>query len=359
MKYKNKKGYTLIEIIVCIGVLAIVGVVSVLGINYVSNNIRISKLKDIEDEIMTAAKIYLETNSAAQTQLYSKDNAVIVPLNVLVNEGLLDLTMTDLDKDDIKDEYILTGRTTTETDSNGCVNITSTSSWNMSTDNPLYICTDSNGNSNLAIINPNSVGNINTVMKEPYVFRGGDPNNYMKFTKNEVDYFFRIYYVDIDDTIVIYDDSKSKLEDTFNGRTDNLCGRTDSFTADYYGVATVTFPGFWFNVRCDKMDKSAKLIEQEDVHNTELGMKIGNIVTLKYFPIRYLCQGYSSYRTHLSYMGKYFADTNEVTESLCRSSGENDIIDGDEGYKLRLKSCMKITTGTGDKAKPFILEDKC
>ena len=105
---KNKKGFTLIEIIICIGVLAVVGVVSFVGMNYVSNNIRINKLKDIEDEILTAAKVYLETNNEANDRVFLKKQGVIVPLKVLVNEGLLDLTLTDLDIKDVGEEYVYT-----------------------------------------------------------------------------------------------------------------------------------------------------------------------------------------------------------------------------------------------------------
>ena len=191
MKYKNKRGFTLIEIIVCIAIIAVIAVVSIVGINYVSKNIKISKLKDIEDEIMTAARIFFETNDEAKYQLDEKNNSVVLPLNVLVNEGLLDLSMTDLDLDDVSDEYVVAALGT-KTSGGTCVPITE-GSWNLSKDSPLYICTDSAGNSNLQIINPSSGSNANKTMQEPFVFRGADPNNYVKYTKDGIDYLYSIY----------------------------------------------------------------------------------------------------------------------------------------------------------------------
>ena len=234
----NKKGFTLVEIIVCIAIIVVLGTVSIVGINYVSKSIKVSKLKDIEDQIMTAAKIYMETNKKAEYQLNEENNSAVIPLNVLVNEGLLDLSMTDLDIDDVSDEYVIATLGNYKVGAD-CINITE-GSWNLSKDSPLYICTDSStGNSNLTIINPSSGTNADKAMQEPYVFRGIDPNNYVMYNSNGP---YRIYYIDTDDSIVLVNDET--FGTIFNGKTDNICGissyeimnRQSSSSEDYVMV---------------------------------------------------------------------------------------------------------------------------
>ena len=46
--------------------------------------------------------LYIETNKETYNQLYEKNNGVVIPLNVLVDEGLLSLENTDLKKSDIE-----------------------------------------------------------------------------------------------------------------------------------------------------------------------------------------------------------------------------------------------------------------
>ena len=58
---KNKKGFTLIEIIICIGVLALIGTVSFVGINKTLNANKITSLSQVEDDILSALNIYRNT----------------------------------------------------------------------------------------------------------------------------------------------------------------------------------------------------------------------------------------------------------------------------------------------------------
>ena len=85
----RKKGFTLIEIIVCLSLVTIIGVFSFFGVRLVNNNIRINKLSQITDKAIQAAQVYIETNKEASSQLYREKNGVVVPLNVLVNEGFI------------------------------------------------------------------------------------------------------------------------------------------------------------------------------------------------------------------------------------------------------------------------------
>ena len=88
---KNNKGFTLIEKIICIAILAIVGVT---GIVITLNDKKNNNLLDYMDIILNASNVYLETNKEVKEQLYNEKNAVYIPLRALVNEGLLDLSNT-------------------------------------------------------------------------------------------------------------------------------------------------------------------------------------------------------------------------------------------------------------------------
>ena len=195
---KNKKGFTLIEIIVCIALITVIGVSSFFGVRLISKNIKISKLEQLSDRIIQAAEIYIETNKEAYNQLYKNKNSVVIPLNTLVDEGFLDLSATTLEDNDIKDEYVVTSLSK-EQSSGECIDLKTIPSWNNSAES-IYLCTDKNGNSNLSIVNQNDVGNLNYVHKQPYYFRGENVYNYAKLGTET----YQILYIDIDDNIVLY-----------------------------------------------------------------------------------------------------------------------------------------------------------
>lgn len=199
----NKKGFTIIEIIVCISIMIVIGVGSFIGIRMVNKKINIDKLNQITDKAVQAAQVYIETNKEATNQLYNNKNGVSFPLQLLVNEGLLNLDGTKLEEDDLKNQYVVTFLGGTGSSEN-CEQITSTTSW--SNNKPIYLCMNStNGSSNLATIDPTKYGNKTYVSNEPYYFKGLDPNNWVEIeglscSSNNNS---RIVYVDIDNSIVI------------------------------------------------------------------------------------------------------------------------------------------------------------
>ena len=73
----KKQGFTLVEIIVVITLIAFIGTVSFFGIRLVTKNIKVSKLEQITDNVLRAAEIYIETNKDTKTQLYNNKNSVL------------------------------------------------------------------------------------------------------------------------------------------------------------------------------------------------------------------------------------------------------------------------------------------
>ena len=172
MKIKKKKGFTLIEIIICIAMLAIISVGSVVGIHLVNKNLVKKGLEQITDKAIKATQVYIETNNEAQNQLYEKQNALYLPIKVLVNEGLLSLKGTNLSEKDIKNQYTITALSTPTGNEEDCVDISTKTSWADS--KAIYICTynkasDGKDSSNI-------IGDTNE-----YIAKGANPNNWIKF----------------------------------------------------------------------------------------------------------------------------------------------------------------------------------
>ena len=228
----KKRGFTLIEIIICILLLAVIGTASLMGIRLINKNIKIDKLEKITDRVLKAAEIYIETNKETYNQLYKKKNGVVIPLNVLVNEGLLDLSGTTLEKKDIKDEYVISALATTTptSSSSGCVDITTNASWNLSSDNPIYICTNTSstggggtgssggsGAGNSIIIGGNTSNAESTKGERTYI---------TNYTRNYISYnskTYRLLYIDYDDSLVLY-----TTESTFGDAFNNITQETES-----------------------------------------------------------------------------------------------------------------------------------
>lgn len=210
----KKKDYTLVEIIICISLIVVVGIGSLFVVNFVSNKKIIEKLEQITDRAINAAQVYIETNEETYIELYNNKNGVSLSLQLLVKEGLLNLDNTELTESDIENQYVITFLgSTNSNNSDNCEQITSTTSWGN--DKEIYLCLNSDGTSNISIINPESLSNMNKVSREKYYFKGaeGGSSNYVKYK----DKTYQIYYVDTDDTLVLY--SQSSFGNTFNGKT--------------------------------------------------------------------------------------------------------------------------------------------
>jgi len=109
----NKKGFTLIEIIISISLILIVGVSTTVFV--VSKN-KNNELEKISKNVLESAQLYLENEfdengKTYKTGLLTGGNAVVIPLNELEEKGYLSTnTLKTLEDNDIsKEEYILAG----------------------------------------------------------------------------------------------------------------------------------------------------------------------------------------------------------------------------------------------------------
>ena len=86
----NKKGFTLIEIIVTLAVLAVVGLILAINMNDLTGKQNSSACKRIADRVESAADIYINNNNI-KNQLYNGDiSSKDIFLSDLVNANLLD-----------------------------------------------------------------------------------------------------------------------------------------------------------------------------------------------------------------------------------------------------------------------------
>ena len=389
----RKKGFTLIEIIVCLSLVTIIGVFSFFGVRLVNNNIRINKLSQITDKAIQAAQVYIETNKEASSQLYREKNGVVVPLNVLVNEGLLDLSVTTLDDKDIEDEYVITALSTENDKSTECTNIDSKASWDK--DNVIYICTNLNsGSTNLQIIDPTKSSNAIKVSKEPYYFRGANIRNYAKLG----DIIYQILYIDTDDSIVLY--TKNITTDITNLQNDIVATPYEEKSIYIkYSRNTLKYKTSYFPLTCsnNKANFNFNFIET-DFYNLTNNQKYiyykssddERINSSKYSPIdrfdllntincndnlfnswillepnsnsNKIIDSASNFQCYLlntqiiCNVCNHLKDNNSNVWYTQNSNGtyncdENSYV----GYKFKLKDCYKIKSGNGTFVEPYIL----
>lgn len=381
MNRRSKKGYTLVEIIVVVAIIAILGVASFFGVRLVSKNVTINKLEKITDKVLLAAEVYIETNKETYKQLYNEENSVIIPLNVLVNEGLLTLENTDISSKNIENEYIIATLANGGGADTDCIDITTNASWNLSKDNPIYICNNKSSGTNSIIIGGTN-SNIDTVKVQEevtesdgiYNFSGGD--NYITY-KNKT---YRIILVDRDDSLVL-GTTESTFGNVFNGKTQKyascpygLCYET--FTTDYnksyyslqnnvlYKDNKCTTPlsegeykvyyqysrngyltGEGLIYRIDRTPKNGEV----SIMYTDLSALDLNIENTDIYYQGYLYYIHSSYGCSVIYSNKSYGDRLTIYNRGPFDSAK----------KLKLKSCMKITGGTGTEVNPYELSDLC
>lgn len=94
---KDNKGFTLIEMLVCIGIIAALGVVIGLSATTVINNTKYAKNESTMKDLFTAASVYIELSENATLKDSCKSNSTgcTVSLSDLTDKGLVDKFIYD------------------------------------------------------------------------------------------------------------------------------------------------------------------------------------------------------------------------------------------------------------------------
>lgn len=396
---KFNKGFTLIEIIICISLIVVIGLGSFIAVKQGAKSVKNKRLNQITDKVLLAAQVYIETNKETYNQLYNKENSVVIPLNVLVNDGLLTLEDTDLKSEQIEDEYIIATLANGGSGDADCVDITTNASWNLSKENPIYICNNKSSGTNSIIIGGTN-SNIDTVKVQEevtesdgiYRFSGGD--NYITYNGKTN----RIILVDRDDSLVI-GTTESTFGSIFNGKTQkyssasghkylnvvpavsNLANSFSLRSEKYYTDSSCRNAIFDDNTYAylgglpvDGRNYRAELIiydKNTEVKNGEVSLSIYDISALdltikkltnkEYNPATNTSEHFyrgalyekSSYGYCVRDQGRYSGSTVDVIYDVYKLGTI------ESAKKIKLKSCMKITGGTGTEVNPYEISDLC
>ncbi len=155
----NKKGYTLLEIIIVLGIITIIGVGSIVGVNIVNNK----KIEKFYDKFDDALSVYLETHNEVYTNLKENVEGSVITLEVLKNEGLISDNLIDPEGNKIDYEnnyYVLSSAKLLDNEEDeeestdvceGQVSIEVIKSWEtlkdkVDTGNVIYICPKNSDN---------------------------------------------------------------------------------------------------------------------------------------------------------------------------------------------------------------------
>lgn len=219
---KNKKGFTLVEIIVCITVIVLITTISFVSKNYLKKKQINDLLIEMQSKIYEAVNVYLETKDVVNTNLYDNGNAVVIPLNVLVKEGYIDLNNLNVDN-----HYVLSVLGSTVKESS-CIDTTLVGSWEKENDTIIYLCTNveiplneinskfteletriTNIENILNTLNSNNIKKSDLTNVDGYYYaQGANPNNYVKIKNNGYESIWRIVSISNDNIVLIGTEEK-------------------------------------------------------------------------------------------------------------------------------------------------------
>ncbi len=182
----KKRGFTLIEIIICIALIAIISTTMTFVVIKSNKNKQIKTLENNNKILENALEVYLENHEEIQTNLENNAKGAIVTLEVLKNEGLIDEKQfkgVELKKNYFFLSYsMLDTKENTDCDNN-VIPLSIVKNWNVDTDKVVYICprTDS-GTSDTSSSDTNKSSVINQYGNSGYyIAKGSNPNNWVKF----------------------------------------------------------------------------------------------------------------------------------------------------------------------------------
>ncbi len=156
MSSSNKKGFTIIEIIICLGIITLIGTISTVVL--LKNN-KDKNIEKITKNILDAAKVFANVEKDEDGNNYISEikkgrGGVKISLSVLVNKGYIKKEDANVIYNKYKDtkklgnneDYyvLLLDGSESKTDSYYCENneYQLEASWNIETDKTLYLCSN-------------------------------------------------------------------------------------------------------------------------------------------------------------------------------------------------------------------------
>ena len=267
IKYVNRKkhGFTLIEIIVAIGLLTVIGVGSFVGIRSILKNEENKKISKTFKKVDEALEIYLANHSEVIENVTDNVEGAVVTLEVLRNEGLIPDNLVDYRTNDNKpldyknNYYVLSDAVLLQNEElgnesacKGQVSLNVIKNWNLTNHNTsevIYICPKDGVNSDkiteleneikslkdrVTALENNSNQNITNiyqllpdyknsdrVLENDYYYKGNPTNNYICLKGNDESCRnpYRIMSVNTDDSLTLFSTTDFSLANNFEGKT--------------------------------------------------------------------------------------------------------------------------------------------
>ena len=198
----NKKGFTLIEIIISLSLIVIIGITATVMVVNHNKNKEIRTLKQYNEKLENALNVYIENHPEIMNNLNDTSKAAIVTLEVLKNDGLI--------KDDLevnyKNEYFLLSNMRLLDDNteeninnadceNDVVSIEVFKKWDLTEkdgNKVMYVCpkdniTDLDDKLDYIITETDQLKDLVESLHghEKTYFRGNDANNYLQINGKE------------------------------------------------------------------------------------------------------------------------------------------------------------------------------
>jgi len=348
-KCSMKRGFTLVEMILSIGLIVIIGAASIVSLNFIKKSNKTKTLEKMSDEILTAVNLYVETNSDVKEKLYGNKNGLKIPLTTLENSGLVDFG--DLSDDLDEEDFVVTMLGTADPDDDHCASTYTAKSWNITSGETIYICEKADGTQNLVQVAGNA-DNLSKVTREPYFFNG-EMRHLIKYN----DKVYKILMIDTDDSLVIYNP---------DGDFSGIFTENQILPVDVIGLSSDTLnpacPGsVEYNLKGGFFSISPYENSNDDIKGTRVTFRDANEIggRLTYhndgtgaFVARYFGAGIFSFS---------YSDSRDRSTQNCGGYSYY-VIQSTitiNGYKIRLKPCMQIVSGTGSVATPYILVNNC
>lgn len=90
---KNRNGFTLIEILVCIAIIAVMGIAIGVSTNQMSKNTKYTNNEKLLKEILSAGNTYCQLSDTIKDSLCT--NGAQITFDTLISKGLLDEKILD------------------------------------------------------------------------------------------------------------------------------------------------------------------------------------------------------------------------------------------------------------------------